>query len=207
MKNLKYLIITLATITITIVVMSAQNNTQNDTQNSAQDGVQIMTKKEAREVARSARRKAAAIEDQILFRQAVQALKDQTFIIEVDQVIFPRGMIKYVSSITNFIYIHNGKAIVQISPSNFRPGPNGVGGVTLQGTPSGITMNTDKKGNVYYNFMDQGVAISASISIQLIANTNRVTVNIFPNFNSNNLTLMGNLLPFSKSNIFQGQTL
>lgn len=171
------------------------------------NGERTMTPKEARKAERAARKKIIAEQNQQLYEQALQALKNQSFVVEVDQLIFPRGMVEYVSSITNFVYINQGSAVIQVATSNFNPGPNGVGGITVQGSPSNITMSTDKKGIVYYNFVDQGIAVSASVNIQMIPGSNRVTVTIYPNFNSNNLTMTGILVPYDQSNIFQGQTI
>ncbi len=166
-----------------------------------------MTRQEARKAARAAHRKAMEAENQQLFQQAVQALKDGSFVIEADQLLFPQGLTKFVSSLTNFVSMNDGKAVIQIATSNFRPGPNGVGGITVEGTPSNITMSTGKRGIVYYNFMDQGIAVSATVNIQLTGNGNRATVTIYPNFNSNNLTMTGVLVPYEQSNVFQGQTI
>ena len=166
-----------------------------------------MTRQEARKAARAAHRKAMEAENQQLFQQAVQALKDGSFVIEADQLLFPQGLTKFVSSLTNFVSMNDGKAVIQIATSNFRPGPNGVGGITVEGTPSNITMSTSKRGIVYYNFMDQGIAVSATVNIQLTGDGNRATVTIYPNFNSNNLTMTGVLVPYEQSNVFQGQTI
>ena len=68
-------------------------------------------------------------------------------------------------------------------------------------------MSTDKHGIVYYNFIDQGVAVSATVNIQLIGDGNRATVTIYPNFSNNNLTLTGVLVPYDQSNVFQGQSI
>lgn len=197
MKKVYYLLIMLFAFTLEPGDMMAQNT----------NGEQPMTPKEARKAERAARKKIIAEQDQQLYEQALQALKNQSFVVEVDQLIFPRGMVKYVSPLTNFVYINQGSAVIQIATSNFNPGPNGVGGVTVQGTPSNITMSTDKKGIVYYNFVDQGIAVSASVNVQMIPGSNRVTVTIYPNFNSNNLTMTGTLVPYDQSNIFQGQTI
>ncbi len=166
-----------------------------------------MTRQEARKAARAAHRKAIAAENQQLFEQAVQALKDGSFVIEADQLLFPQGLTKFVSGLTNFVSMNEGKAVIQIATSNFRPGPNGVGGITVEGNASNITMSTDKRGVVYYNFMDQGIAVSATVNIQLTGDGNRATVTVYPNFNSNNLTLTGRLVPYDQSNVFQGQTI
>ena len=165
-----------------------------------------MTKQEARKAARAAHRKAMAAEQQQMFEQAVQCLKDGSFVVEVDQLLFPRGLTKFVSSLTNFVSMNEGKAVIQIATSNFSPGANGLGGISVEGDVSNVTMSTSKRGIVYYNFMDQGALVSATVNIQLSGDGNRATVTIYPNFNSNNLTMTGKLVPYDQSNVFQGQT-
>ena len=46
-----------------------------------------------------------------------------------------------------------------------------------------------------------------TVNIQLTGDGNRATVTVYPNFNSNNLTLTGRLVPYDQSNVFQGQTI
>ena len=57
------------------------------------DGGQTMNAKEARKAERAIRRKIVAEQNEKLFQAALQALKEQSFVVEVDQLIFPRGMI------------------------------------------------------------------------------------------------------------------
>ena len=88
----------------------------------------------------------------------------------------------------------------------FRSGPNGLGGITVQGSASNIQTKQDDKGNVYLNMNVQGVFISATVSLMLTNGTNNATVTVDPNFSGNNLTMNGTLLPYSDSNVFQGTT-
>lgn len=165
-----------------------------------------MTRQEARKAARAAHKKAMEAQQQQMFEEAVQCLKDGSFVIEVDQLVFPKGLTKFVSSLTNFVSMNEGKAVIQIATSSFSPGLNGVGGISVEGDVSNITMSTSKRGIVYYNFLDQGVAVSATVNIQLTGDGNRATVTVYPNFNNNNLTMTGNLVPYDQSHVFQGQT-
>ena len=165
-----------------------------------------MSRQEARRAARAAHRRAEAAQQLKDFQAAVECLKNGSFVIEADQLLFPQGLTKFVSGITNFVSMNDGKAVIQIATSYFRPGPNGVGGITVEGNVSNITMSTSKRGIVYYNFMVQGIAVSASVNIQLTGDGNRATVTIYPNFNSNNLTMTGTLVPYNESDVFQGRT-
>ena len=175
---------------------------------AAQTGSQqTLTQKQIRKARRQAHAKFMEEQERLAYTQAVQALKAQSFVVEVDQLIYPRGYVQYVSSATNFIYINQDKAVIQIAVTNFTPGANGIGGVTVEGIPSNISMSTDKKGNVYFNFVTQGAAISATVNIQLTQGDNRATVTIYPNFNSRTLTMTGKVIPYNNSDIFQGSTI
>lgn len=197
MKRIYYLFIMLTIAVLGSMPVLAQNT----------DGGQTMTAKEARKAERAIRRKIVAEQNEKLFQSALQALKEQSFVVEVDQLIFPRGMTKFVTSMTNFVSVNDGTAVIQITTSNFNPGPNGIGGITLDGTPSNITISTDKKGVVYYNFVDQGVAVSATVNIQMIPGSNRATVTIYPNFSNNVLTMTGTIVPYEESTIYKGMAI
>ena len=165
-------------------------------------------RREALKKEREARRALEAQQDSIAYYKAVEALKAGSFVLEADNVTFPNGITRYVSSNTNYVQADNGEGIVQTAFTNFayNPGPNGLGGVTVQGNISGLSMKEDKDGNYFYNFTIQGMAISATVFITLTGGTNQASVQISPNFNNNNMTMTGRLLPLSESEVFQGTT-
>ena len=165
-------------------------------------------KREALKKEREARRAIETQIDSIAFMKAVNALEEGEFVLEANNVTFPNGLVRFVSSNTNYVQMDNGEGVVQTAFSNFTysPGPNGLGGVTVEGKISSPTLNKDKDGNVYYTFNIQGIAISATVSISLTAGTNNACAQISPNFNGNNMTMTGNLVPISESDVFQGTT-
>ena len=165
-----------------------------------------MTKQQARRAARAAHKKARAAQQLKDFQAAVECIKKGSFVIEVDQLLFPQGMTKFVSSYTNFVSMNQDEAVIQIATSYFNPGPNGLGGITVKGKVSDVSMTTDRRGFVYYNFSVQGMMVSATVTIQLFGDGNRATVTVYPNFNNNNLTMTGVVVPYSQSDVFQGQT-
>jgi len=165
-------------------------------------------RREALKKEREARKALEAQQDSVAYFKAVEALKEGAFVLEADNVTFPNGITRYVSSNTNYVQVDNGEGIVQTAFTNFAytSGPNGLGGVTVQGNISGLKIKEDKDGNYYYNYMIQGVAISASVFITLTGGTNQASVTVSPNFNSNNMTMTGRLLPLDESDVFQGTT-
>lgn len=173
------------------------------------------TRKEIREAKREAARKKMEAEkaleaqqDSIAFEKALVALKEGSFVLEAENIMFPNGIIRYVTSSTNYVEVQDGQGIVQTAFSNFsyNPGPNGLGGVTVQGNISEPEIKTDKHGNVFYNFSISGIAISATISITLTGGTNEASAYISPNFNNNNITMTGHIVPYEESVVFQGMT-
>ena len=165
-------------------------------------------RREALKKEREERRALEAQQDSVAYLKAIEALKTGSFVLEANNVTFPNGITRYVSSNTNYVQVDNGEGIVQTAFSNFAytPGPNGLGGVTVEGNISGLKMKEDKDGNYFYSYTIQGIAISATVFITLTGGTNQASVNISPNFNNNNMTMTGVLLPLDESDVFQGTT-
>lgn len=139
--------------------------------------------------------------------QAFAAVRNQDFVLEADQVTFKNGMTTFVNSNTNFISVKGKRAVVQISPSNFASGPNGLGGVTVDGMITGQQTMTDKKGRVTYSFNVMGVGINAQVEIYMVPGTNNASATIYPNFNSNTVWLEGTLVPYENSDVIEGSSL
>ena len=75
--------------------------------------------------------------DSLASIQAIAAMRNQDFVLLIDNVTFNNGNTVFVNSSVNFLSVKGDRAVVQISPSNFAPGPNGLGGVTVDGIISG----------------------------------------------------------------------
>lgn len=165
-------------------------------------------KREAWKAERQERKALESQQDSVAYVQAVNALKSGSFVMEADNVVFRNGIVRYVSSNTNYVEMDNGQGVVQTAFANFEYNwsPNGLGGVTVQGKANGINMRQDKKGNVYYHYGINGASISATVSIVLTGGTNQASVTINPNFSGNTLTMNGYLLPHEASGVFQGTT-
>lgn len=189
-------------ILLTIVLLVAfAGNMQIKAQSIKQD-----IEKEAKKAEKEAKKLEEKLREEMQYREAVQALSDQSFVLEADRVVFKRGRTTFVTSNTNFVALSDGHATVQVAFNAPYPGPNGLGGVTVDGRASNIEMKTDKKGNVNFSMNVMGVGVSAQVSIQLYNGNNMASVTVSPNFNSNRITLNGALLPIEKSNIFKGRS-
>lgn len=146
-----------------------------------------------------------AMRDSVSFVRAVEAIKNHDFVLEADRLVFKRGETAYVSSGTNFVSLKGDEAVVQVAPFNVG-GPNGVGGVTVEGRASDMELKTDKNGNVFFSMNVLGSGISASVYLSLPVGGNNATVTVDPNFSSNRITLSGTLLPTEQSSVYQGRS-
>lgn len=155
------------------------------------------------------RAEARAIElhqDSVAYGAALAALKEGSWVLEANNLNFSNGVMRFVSSSTNYVSCDGGEGVIQTAYSNFTYSPNGLGGVTVQGDVSGVQMSVDKDGNVYYNFAIQGSAVSATVSLTLTAGTNQASATVNPNFSGQSLTFDGYLVPYDQSTVFQGMT-
>ena len=184
---------------ITLVLVSA--STLMYAQSSSE------TRQAERKAQREAQKAREKAENERNYAIAVQALKEGKFVLEADQLVFKRGRSAFVSSTTNFVLMDGEHASVQIAANNALAGPNGIGGITVDGSRKEMKITTDKKGNVNCSFSVQGIVISAQVYITLTNGGNNASARISPNFNSNTLTLNGVLVPLSQSNVYKGRAL
>ena len=158
--------------------------------------------------ARSAQdRELNALADSLAYVQGKAALKNRDFVLEAKTVTFKNGTTAYVNSSTNFISLKGNKAVVQVSPSSFSSGPNGVGGVTVEGNVTDLQIMTDRKGRTILSMNVMGIGINAQVEVYMYPGTNRASATVYPNFNSNTVWLQGNLVPYENSNVFEGNSL
>lgn len=148
-----------------------------------------------------------ALVDSISSVQASAAVRNMDFVLEADNVSFKNGATAFVNSTTNFIAVKGKRAVVQISPSDFASGPNGVGGVTVDGMISGLKVNTDKKGRTTMSMNVSGIGINAQVEIYMSPGSNEATATVYPNFNSNTLWMSGEIVPYENSTVIQGRSL
>jgi biotin-(acetyl-CoA carboxylase) ligase len=145
--------------------------------------------------------------DSLASVQARAALLNRDFVLEASSVTFKNGTTAFINSTTNFIYLKGDKAVVQISPSNFASGPNGVGGVTVEGNVSDLQVRTDSKGRTTLSMNVMGIGINAQVEVYMYPGTSRASATVYPNFNSNTLWIQGTLVPYENANIFEGNSL
>ena len=159
------------------------------------------------EQTRSADRERAKREQAVADSLAhLKALRSLDFALEADRLTLRRGRVVFVSSDTNFVTLSGDMTTVQVAPF-MGGGPNGIGGITLEGHASNIRVRTDKRGNTTFSMNVFGRGISATLSIRLPAGSNRASVSIDPNFSSDRIQLTGVLVPLDESRVFKGSAL
>ncbi len=163
-------------------------------------------KKEERKEKKAARLAKDSIMGEAAFNNAMQAITNQSFVLEANSVQPLNGRVYFVNSNTNFVSLNDGQAMVQIASNSPYPGPNGLGGITVQGSASNLQVKQEKNGNVYVSMNVQGVFLSATVNLVLYSGSNNAMVTVDPNFSGNDLTMNGTLVPYSESNVFQGMT-
>ena len=206
---MKKVLLTLAVIVAGLSVTALDINAQNKSgktkfQQEMQKWHQDMEEFKARS---AERREINELTDSIAGVQAAAAVLNRDFVLEADQVTFKNGNTVFVNSSTTFISVKENRAVVQISPSNFASGPNGLGGVTVDGGISGYQITTDKKGRVNLTYNVSGIGISAQIEVYIVPGSTYAQATIYPNFNSNTLWISGNVVPYENANVMEGSSL
>ena len=206
---MKKVLLTLTVIVAGLSLTAFDINAQNNSRSARRQQEEEKWHKEMEEFrARSEqRRELSALTDSIAGVQAAAAVQNRDFVLEADQVTFKNGNTVFVNSSTTFISVKGNRAVVQISPSNFAAGPNGVGGVTVDGSISGMERMVDKKGRTTISFNVMGIGINAQIEIYMTPGTNRASATIYPNFNSNTVWIEGDIVPYENSDVFEGTSL
>ncbi len=152
-------------------------------------------------------RQLMALTDSLAAVQASAAFRNQDFVLEAGSVQFKNGTSVFVNSNTNFISVKGNRAVVQISPNYSAGGPNGLGGVTVDGMISGQSVRTDRNGNTTLTMSVMGLGINAQVEIYMNKGSNEATATVYPNFNSNTVWLKGRIVPYEQSKTFEGSTL
>lgn len=209
---MKRILLTVMVMVAGLAVMSldtyAQSAGRNTRASTRQEKMDAWHRDMAEFRARSAaERQMEALADSISSVQARAALRNQDFVLEADNITFKSGSTVFVNSATNFISVKGDRAVVQISPSTFSSGPNGVGGVTVDGTISDQQVTRGKDGRITYSMNVNGIGINAEVHIYMFPNSNQATATVYPNFNSNTLWLSGTIVPYENSSVFEGMSL
>ena len=201
MKKIIYFIAMALLCSMTITLQAQEAN------DKAAEKAAKKAEKEAKKAEKEAKKAAEKAAQEALFQQALLAINNKNFVLEADRVEGKRGQFVYVNSNTNFVAGNGDEATVQLAMNGAFSGPNGVGGITVEGKTSKVEIEQDKKGNVSFSMMVQGVGISAQLTFRMAKGSNECTATILPNFNSNRVSFTGKILPTAQSTVFKGRSL
>lgn len=146
-------------------------------------------------------------EDRLAYQNAVQAIDSLSFVLQADRITFKNGSFVYVDTNTNFISVKNGRGTIQLAFNGPYSGPNGIGGITVEGIISNVKKDIDKKGNITFSMSIMGTGVSAQVFFSMTNGTNVCTATVTPNFNSQRITFSGKLYLPEESAVFKGRSL
>ncbi len=149
-----------------------------------------------------------AAQDSLIHARAVKVLRDRQFVLEADRIIPKSGRTFNVNSMTNFLMVNGDRATIQVaSTSTVNPGPNGVGGITLEGRITELRITDESYGGLTMNMTVAGNALSAAVTITLTGSGDIATATIRPTFNSNRAEMRGRIVPLTQSSVYKGSPL
>lgn len=146
-------------------------------------------------------------EDSVTAAEALRAVMDSSFIAAADQLTLKRGRTVNVSSNLNYVSLNGTTAVLQVGSTFGIMGPNGIGGITLEGVAHDITVTADKKGNISFYMRVLGSGLSAEVILQMAKGSNHATVQVKGTFGSNRITMHCTVTPFEPYKMVQGRSL
>jgi len=132
-------------------------------------------------------------------------LENRDFVLEADRLQDRYGNLANVSSTINFVAVDSATAIIQIG-SNYRFGPNGVGGVTAKGKISNWKLVENQKQKTFSLSFNVMTSIGIYDLYFTIVPSNSSSVRL-TGLRAGELTFIGSMIPFSESGVFEGQSL
>jgi hypothetical protein len=173
-------------------------------QASAQDN--NLTKKEVRQMERIKKKEAA--EKQALVDKQItsEIIKNQRYLLLVDQISNQYGDRLNVNSTINFILVDSSRAVLQTGNDWNMYGANGVGGVTVEGRVSSYELKkSDKKENYTITFNISSAIGSYSVNLR-VGSSGYSTARVSSITRGGYINFHGRLLPPSNKKIFKGSS-
>jgi hypothetical protein len=134
-----------------------------------------------------------------------EMLENRDFVLEANYLQDHRGNRRFVNHMINFVQVDSTTAIIQVG-SDYRIGPNGVGGITAKGRITNWKLTEDKKSktfSLYINVMTQIGIYDLFFRIYPFSGSTASLTGL----SYGQLTFEGELHPYSESSIYEGQSL
>ncbi|MBB3698302.1 DUF4251 domain-containing protein [Flammeovirga yaeyamensis] len=161
--------------------------------------------KEERKKAKELAKQQAKAEEQARLAMAKQAMQDQQFVLQANQVYDRYGNVAQVTNNINFIKMEKENCVVQLGFEGI-VGYNGVGGITLDGKISELEIKENEYGGLSMVFNVQGSIMQARVRINLNGGDNWADASVRSQTENIEIKFRGNIVPTNLSSVFQGAT-
>lgn len=141
--------------------------------------------------------------DQVNYTQAMFAISDTLLILEADRAYDQKGNMVMVDDGVNFVKIEKKKGVVQLA-FPFLIGPNGVGGITLDGKVSDYIVTETKNGDINITCYTFGPSLNADIRITLRKGSNQAEASVSSSTMGHRVNFSGVIKHTNQSNHFEG---
>ncbi|OHX67917.1 DUF4251 domain-containing protein [Flammeovirga pacifica] len=183
----------------------AQEPTEKNLTEKEQRKLARKQAKEERKKAKQLEKQQAKAEEEARLAMAKQAMHDQEFVLEANQVFDRYGNVAQVTNNINFIKMNKNTCVVQLGFDGI-VGYNGVGGITLDGKISDLKITENEHGGLSMDFNVQGSMMQARVRINLNGGDNWADASVRSQTENIEIKFRGNIIPSNLSNIFQGAT-
>ena len=139
------------------------------------------------------------------YQQTKLLLESKNFVLETDFLQDKYGNRVFVSSTINFVAVDSTDAVIQIG-SDFRVGPNGLGGVTAKGK---ITKWELKENEKRKNF-NLSISVMTAIGIydlRFSVGSSGSATALLTGLRRGQLTFDGDIVPTDESIVYEGQSI
>jgi len=132
----------------------------------------------------------------------LEFIESKEFVLEANTFYDRYGRMSFVSPNSNFFLMSNEEAVLQIAFNNGRLGPNGLGGITLEGRVSKYEVKDRGVGKGVHLKMNFEGTNPAHLILEISDNGNAII--FYSGHKGERIRLKGALLDIEESNVFMG---
>ncbi len=145
--------------------------------------------------------------EMIAFEKALLGINDSTFALEANMVFNKQGRSANVSPSTNFVQVNKNEVTVQLTFPFAVNGPNGIGGITLEGKLSAYELQQNKKGDITLRVKSFGSSLNADITIHIYRGSNRAEATVMASTLPYRVRYDGEIYHLKEASTFKGTPL
>lgn len=139
------------------------------------------------------------------FQKTKKLLESKAFVLETNYLQDKRGNRIMVNSTINFIKVNSETGVIQIG-SDYRIGPNGVGGVTAKGQITKWELNQNKK-KKYFNLTMHVMTSIGSYDIHMSIGSDGNARARLSGMKPITLIFDGEIVPLSQTGTYEGSSI